>query len=290
VWLPDDLIQPIVGFPPRHPFEGFDRLSWHHTSTGAFSIKSAYKMMNVSWNSRDETLKKVWKFLGPQGVRFFLLTILKQRLLTNAERVRRGLAVDHSCQSVDMVQRIYCILLEIAQQLRKSRNRSYQEQLTRGWTFLNTDSAVQMESGDATVRRIMCGEKGDWVFGYNQFIGKCSIFYAKLWGILDGLKLIQRRDHDKVIIESDYLEVIKAIHRSVSKTSKSIMIRRIHQILSQEGQWILHHILKEHNQSADHLAKLAFAKKKEDLQLIDIPPKEVLEFLEADKERSIRIP
>ncbi|MBA0711339.1 hypothetical protein Golax_010535 [Gossypium laxum] len=24
-------------------------------------------------------------------------------------------------------------------------------------------------------------------------------FYAKLWGILDGLKLIQRRDHDKGI-------------------------------------------------------------------------------------------
>ncbi|MBA0828453.1 hypothetical protein Goarm_013125, partial [Gossypium armourianum] len=126
VWLPNDLIQLIVGIPPRHPFEGFDRLSWHHTSTGAFSIKS-------------------YEF-------------------------------------------------------------SIEEQLTRGWTFLNTDGAVQMESGDATVGRIMCDEKEDWVFGYNRFIGKCSIFYAELWGILDGLKLIQRRDHDKVIIESDNLE------------------------------------------------------------------------------------
>ncbi|KAH1097786.1 hypothetical protein J1N35_014707 [Gossypium stocksii] len=68
VWLPDDLIQLIVGIPPQHPSEGSDRLSWHHTSTGAFSIKSAYKMMKESWNSRDETWKKIWKFLGSQRV------------------------------------------------------------------------------------------------------------------------------------------------------------------------------------------------------------------------------
>ncbi|MBA0687720.1 hypothetical protein Goari_015231 [Gossypium aridum] len=38
----------------------------------------------------------------------------------------------------------------------------------------------------------MCDENGDWVFGYNRFIRKCSVFYAKLWSILDGLKLIQQ--------------------------------------------------------------------------------------------------
>ncbi|MBA0748070.1 hypothetical protein Gogos_004925 [Gossypium gossypioides] len=34
--------------------------------------------------------------MRPQRVRFFFWTVLKKRLLTNAERVRRGLEVDPS--------------------------------------------------------------------------------------------------------------------------------------------------------------------------------------------------
>lgn len=44
---------------------------------------------------------------------------------------------------------------------------------------------------------------GDWVIGYNRFLGNCLIFYVELWGILDGLKLIQRRGHSNVVIHAD---------------------------------------------------------------------------------------
>ncbi|MBA0693317.1 hypothetical protein Goari_010807 [Gossypium aridum] len=70
------------------------------------------------------------------------------------------------------------------------------------------------------------------------FLGNCLIFDAKLWGILDGLKLIQRRGHSSVVIHFDSLEVVKAIHGNISKISNSALIRRIHRILSQESQWI----------------------------------------------------
>ncbi|KAH1084295.1 hypothetical protein J1N35_024056 [Gossypium stocksii] len=96
------------------------------------------------------------------------------------------------------------------------------------------------------------------------------------------------RGHDKVIIQSNNLEVIKAIHGSALKISNFTLIRRIHCILFQEGR-ILCHIPRERNRSSDYLTKLDFATK-EDLQLIDFPPREVLEFLEANKEKSIRIP
>ncbi|KAG8471851.1 hypothetical protein CXB51_036362 [Gossypium anomalum] len=93
-----------------------------------------------------------------------------------------------------------------------------------------------MESGSAAAGGVMHNENGDWVFGYNQFLGKCLVFDAEFWGILDDLKLIQQRGHDKVIIQLDNLEVIKAIHRSAKKISNSAVIRRIHHVLSQEGQ------------------------------------------------------
>ncbi|KAH1079951.1 hypothetical protein J1N35_019712 [Gossypium stocksii] len=69
----------------------------------------------------------------------------------------------------------------------------------------------------------------------SRFLGKCSVFDAELWGILDRLKLIQRRGHDRVIIYTDCLEVVKAIRQSSSTSSNSALIRRIHNILSQEN-------------------------------------------------------
>ncbi|MBA0772424.1 hypothetical protein Gotri_007797 [Gossypium trilobum] len=48
----EGVIQHIVGIPPPHPSKGPDRLSWRHTLTRAFSIKSSYKMMKEdSWDT-----------------------------------------------------------------------------------------------------------------------------------------------------------------------------------------------------------------------------------------------
>ncbi|MBA0747117.1 hypothetical protein Gogos_009578, partial [Gossypium gossypioides] len=82
---------------------------------------------------------------------------------------------------------------------------------------------------------------GDWVIGYNRFLGNCSTFDAELWGILDGLKLIQCRGHSSVVIHFDSLEV---------KVNGFKIYPR------------------EENQCADYLVKLAF-ERKEDLQLVE---------------------
>ncbi|MBA0625506.1 hypothetical protein Godav_010696, partial [Gossypium davidsonii] len=88
----------------------------------------------------------------------------------------------------------------------------------------------------ATTGGVVWDGTSDWVIGYNRFLGNCLIFDAELWGILDGLKLIQRRGHSSVVIHFDSLEVVKAIHGNISKISNSALIRRIHRILSQESQ------------------------------------------------------
>ncbi|MBA0641643.1 hypothetical protein Goklo_026174 [Gossypium klotzschianum] len=126
------------------------------------------------------------------------------------------------------------------------------------------------------------------VIGYNRFLRNCLIFDVELWGILDGLKLIQRKGHSNVVIHSDSLEVVKAFHGNVSKISNSALIRRIHRILSQESDSTLRYIPREENQCDDYLAKLAF-ERKEDLQLVETPPDAVLDFLKSDKERNFCI-
>ncbi|KAH1030453.1 hypothetical protein J1N35_042627 [Gossypium stocksii] len=46
---------------------------------------------------------------------------------------------------------------------------------------------------------------------YNRHVGKCSVFDAELWGILDDLVLLQRQGYNKIMIHSNSLQVIKGI-------------------------------------------------------------------------------
>ncbi|KAH1054919.1 hypothetical protein J1N35_032984 [Gossypium stocksii] len=101
--------------------------------------------------------------------------------------------------------------------------------------YLNIDGAVHLDSGFATAGGIVCDKEGNWIIGFHRFLGKCSVFDAELCGILDGLELVQRRGYDQVIIFFDCLQVVKAILGSSSTTSNSALIRRIHNILSQEN-------------------------------------------------------
>ncbi|MFQ6642034.1 hypothetical protein Gotur_014917 [Gossypium turneri] len=90
--------------------------------------------------------------------------------------------------------------------------------------------------GRATTRGVVRDGTGDWVIGYNRFLGNCSVFDAELLGILDGLKLIQRREEYTVFCP------------------KKVNGFKIYP--------------REENQCADYLAKLAF-ERKEDLQLVE---------------------
>ncbi|KAK5818964.1 hypothetical protein PVK06_023918 [Gossypium arboreum] len=71
------------------------------------------------------------------------------------------------------------------------------------------DGAVQLDSGLVAAGGVLRDKEGQWIIGFHRFLGKCSVFNAELWGILEGLKLIQRLDYDHVIIHSDSLKVVK---------------------------------------------------------------------------------
>lgn len=49
-----------------------------------------------------------------------------------------------------------------------------------GWIFLNTDGAVQVDSRNATVGGVLRDRNGEWIIGYNKYLGKCSILDTEL--------------------------------------------------------------------------------------------------------------
>lgn len=92
----------IAGIPPPKPFIGQDELVSTWTSNGEFTVKAAYNhpMLN-NLNPADYKWKLTWSFEGPQSIRQFLRLVLKEHLLTNAERYRRGMVGSPSCSLCD---------------------------------------------------------------------------------------------------------------------------------------------------------------------------------------------
>ncbi|MBA0799864.1 hypothetical protein Gohar_010351, partial [Gossypium harknessii] len=113
--------------------------------------------------------------------------------------------------------------------------------------FLNTDEAVQLESRNTVAGRVVRNANGDWIFGYNRRLGKCSIFNVELWGILEGLRHIQRRGHD---------------------------------------EWFLRYILRDENQVVNCLAKQALIGT-DNLQVFDTPHSMMRTLMELDKNKNV---
>ncbi|MFQ6628371.1 hypothetical protein Gotur_007819 [Gossypium turneri] len=84
-------------------------------------------------------------------------------------------------------------------------------QVLESWISLCSDRVVQIIFGNATARGVIRNGNGEWIMGYNRYLDKCSVFDAELWGILDGLALIQYRRYDDVMIQTDSLELVKSI-------------------------------------------------------------------------------
>lgn len=101
--------------------------------------------------------------------------------------------------------------------------------------------------------------------------GKCSIFYAEFWGILDGLSLLIVNQCKRVLIQTNNLEVFKAIQDPDSKSSCSTLVRRIRQLLDSVRNWRLDHIPKEANKDADQMARMTF-EREYDLHLFTESP------------------
>ncbi|KAH1057050.1 hypothetical protein J1N35_035115 [Gossypium stocksii] len=179
LWLPDDVVNRIISIPPPSESAGPDTIFWSKTTCGVFSVKSAYSLLKEeSWNPKDEIWNVVWKAPGPQkGVPMSANDIISTSF---------SWAYHFSSNYNAVVEN------------RPIRPTDPQDS---GMCFyLNTDGAVQTASGLFVAGGVIRDGKGKWIMGYNKHLGKCTVAVAELWGIWDGLRLLQKQGYDKVII------------------------------------------------------------------------------------------
>lgn len=70
----------------------------------------------------------------------------------------------------------------------------------RNWVYLNIDGSDRSEVDFVSTGGIVRDKVGNWIFGFNRFLGSCSMFKVELWGILDGLDILINRDYDNVLV------------------------------------------------------------------------------------------
>ncbi|WCJ31853.1 Polynucleotidyl transferase ribonuclease H-like superfamily protein [Euphorbia peplus] len=96
--LPDMCNLSIVAYLVCHTSGDSDQCFWMGTSSGIFSVKSAYELIADEVNSTTHRIWDfIWKWPGPNRIRCFLWLIAKGRILTNQERKRRHLTDEDIC-------------------------------------------------------------------------------------------------------------------------------------------------------------------------------------------------
>ncbi|KAL5773510.1 hypothetical protein ACOSP7_013101 [Xanthoceras sorbifolium] len=95
--LPVNIVLKILHIYNCREYNGGDKAIWKLSKDGTFSVKSAY-IENIDADFHDKWKWRFnWKLRVPPKICFFLLTLLHGKLLTNLQRMIRGITLDDSC-------------------------------------------------------------------------------------------------------------------------------------------------------------------------------------------------
>ncbi|KAL4363202.1 hypothetical protein GQ457_04G035220 [Hibiscus cannabinus] len=246
--LLDPIVVPyVIGVPPPSLDDTSDMVAWRCTPTGVFTVASAYEcLLNASWDACEPKWACIWSLPVTQRIRMFLWLVLRQRLLTNGERVRRGISSNPSCSCCGCYNESILHILRDCPPTTPPHD----------WVSLNTDAAVSSSSNFGAIGGVLCGSTGDWLCGYCKSVGVVSPLNAELWSILEGLNLAWTRGFPRVQVQSDCSAAIRLILDPTAASSSSGLVRRIS--AWQNRPWSLRFLWvpRETNMVADGLSKL----------------------------------
>ncbi|KAK5834445.1 hypothetical protein PVK06_018323 [Gossypium arboreum] len=248
------------------------------SSKMALVLRSKYKIPS---SLLDDLSRNQCSFLWRSISKIFIWLALKQRLFTNAERVRRGFGSNSACslcgynyedvlyilRDCNAVRGIWDKL--IPQQYLSAFYSGYFLDWMRSnlqshssswgginwpclfgiivWVSLSSDGSVRFDEGFVADGGCVRDHNGEWIIGFAKYLGNCTILEAELWGILDGLNLILDRSFRKFLIQTDSIEVVNAILEDSPELSRSALVRKNYFILRKMDQWKIQYIPKEDN-------------------------------------------
>ncbi|KAK5772564.1 hypothetical protein PVK06_048853 [Gossypium arboreum] len=89
-------------------------------------------------------------------------------------------------------------------------------------------------------------------------------------------------EHDRALVQTNCLEVIKAIQEGYSVSSNSTLLWRIQQVLQSRNHWVIRHVPRKSNQVASLIAKMS-SNEKVGIQVVEDKLRELIDTFEKDK-------
>ncbi|KAL9236717.1 hypothetical protein vseg_011353 [Gypsophila vaccaria] len=98
--LPNEALQTIASFELVQDDDSPDTYFWNASPCGTFTVKSTMEMIRSDSNSDTRINWKLpWRIPAPQKVRLFVWLVLQDRILSNSNRLKRGLADNARCSA-----------------------------------------------------------------------------------------------------------------------------------------------------------------------------------------------
>ncbi|CAN1249919.1 Putative ribonuclease H protein At1g65750 [Linum perenne] len=157
--------------PPQQD-AGDDEWVWGCEGNRRFTIRSAYNL--ICKTSQLQTLD-VWRWKGPNKIHHFLWLAAHDQLLTNHARKRRNLINDANCHWCPHQEETVLHVLRDC-----SATWISWEPRPRGWVTLNSDGAVNTDSGKASAGGLIRDNLGMVLNAYTVNLGSCTITRAEI--------------------------------------------------------------------------------------------------------------
>ncbi|KAK5818238.1 hypothetical protein PVK06_023172 [Gossypium arboreum] len=163
-----------------------------------------------------------------------------------------------------------------------SSNLKIHHHCSEDWVSLVTDGAVTRSSRKASTGEVVCDRDGHWILGYTHCLGRCSPFEAELWGILDGILILLNKGYKRVKIQTNNMEVVRALNLEENVESGITLLRRVKRVMRFEGQREIMYVPREYNLVAGKLAKISLSWQTS-LQIFEVPHDVVTMSIQQDQ-------
>ncbi|KAG8493054.1 hypothetical protein CXB51_010395 [Gossypium anomalum] len=269
LWLPEDIIICIVSITPLHLDGGIDRIIWAHSAKQKLLTNAEQLRRRIGQSTKDVpgSFLTLFKFGFPL-IFVVMISCRTRELLGRA-----------SLSSLSWAWHFEPYFTEAKS---TASTHGVHHHLADNWVHLFADGAVTRDSGNAVAEGAIRDRSGNWILGFTDYLGRCSLLEVELWGILDGILVSLSKGYKKVRIQSDNLDVVKALSMEVSVDSSITVLRRVKRLMLSEGQWEIKYIPRECNIITDQLAKISLSWKPS-LQLLEAPPDLVVSTIEQDQ-------
>ncbi|KAF7842148.1 ribonuclease H [Senna tora] len=221
-----------------------DSFIWILSHDGVFSVRTAYQVGDSSPRSMDRRAwQKIWKSNSTERIRLFLWSVCHESIFKGVQNNAISLIPVIKAQYNDFVT---ATSLK-SEMPHKHKVFTWSEPgwtpPANGWHKLNVDGSLNNNSSEITCGGAIRDREGFWSGGFSKRLGKGNILCAELCGILEGLQLAWSKNLNKIIVEFDSIQAIKAITDSIDGGHPFFhIINRIKLFLAKEWEVNFVHI------------------------------------------------